>query len=307
MTDFSWRTHQNGYAVVNSRDGSSRVLIPKDNQQPPQLETYLVSEHPTLYAIFAKTALTEAGIIAFANRYGWLGVEDLGCAESSQLADLYGDGSCVIGAYGELCESWYAEIRIMRHALKLWRAAETENKKLLRQMIYWDADDNVVRYTDNIETDNRLVERFVNSGPLVSQLNENDIPLSMRAPRLPALSGEIVEYGIQRYNIIIPAKLIAGRIINRYLQAYSSPRLDWQRKEQVFILNSKKPTSLIGCMWYQFAEYALGLGKRRLVPCHACGKDFYALRSSAMYCGDTCKTQAYRMRKQGKSIVIPPG
>ncbi len=66
------------------------------------------------------------------------------------------------------------------------------------------------------------------------------------------------------------------------------------------------PRSLIGAMWLQFAETAVG--SNRLRSCDVCGKIFEQSRVDEIYCSGACKTKSVRNRQalRKAEAVEPP-
>jgi hypothetical protein len=69
------------------------------------------------------------------------------------------------------------------------------------------------------------------------------------------------------------------------------------------------PNSLLAAMWLQFAWSVTG--ERPVRQCETCGEWFGAApdsgRSDKVYCGETCRTKAYRRRKEEARLLHQAG
>src|SRR5262249_25883107 len=69
------------------------------------------------------------------------------------------------------------------------------------------------------------------------------------------------------------------------------------------------PKSLLGAMWLQFALAVGGDTQHRACP--ACGKWFAVapdtVRANKFYCGESCRSRAYRARKEQARTLAGEG
>src|SRR5689334_22241201 len=96
---------------------------------------YDVFSHSALFRTFARTPLTEAGVLAFANRYGFLGGA---CLRQVSQPDPAKPNSFWPG-YGELLSDWRGEIGLMKHAaFDLWDNIRAGHAAALKPFITWE-------------------------------------------------------------------------------------------------------------------------------------------------------------------------
>jgi hypothetical protein len=119
---FVWNAHACGYHWTDSSQGRALVALPSDQ---PALAYAPLEEHSGLFLTFAATDTTEAGTLAFANRYGLLGLRTM------QLWDIL---------HFELFPIWASQIQAMKTAVTDWMrvrqsaATAKERKELYTQV-----------------------------------------------------------------------------------------------------------------------------------------------------------------------------
>lgn len=101
LETFDWPVHLSGYQVVTARvepsrrramgesldwaedaEDWSRVVVPRDPTSATKMIRPLGRKNSGLFREFAATALSEAGVLAFANEYGLLGLRSLPSASA---------------------------------------------------------------------------------------------------------------------------------------------------------------------------------------------------------------------------------
>jgi hypothetical protein len=122
LVELSATRHRGGYklvtGLVSPRLPGKEPLRPLRILQPTVSGAKLQRYSPLaddLYVQFARTALTDEAILAFANRYGLLGLPE------SQV--IVRESGAVLR--GESTEQWRGEIGAMNYALERWRLAQT--------------------------------------------------------------------------------------------------------------------------------------------------------------------------------------
>lgn len=137
---FEWPLHRGGYHWVEGSSladdswKSSEVLVvrlEKDN-----FRFYSPFEIADLFLEFADVQQTKDGIVAFANRYGLLGIGE----PAVRFADKITDPDVLLAPYGttrdvvEFLERWKVAIRRMKGATELWLLiAENKLDELTRR------------------------------------------------------------------------------------------------------------------------------------------------------------------------------
>lgn len=232
-----------------------------------------LDEFPALFCEFAELELSEDAILAFAKKYGWLGVE----------VTFVNNG--LIPA--EPLEFWQREIVTMRHAWKVWEALRTEDDKTLVTIATAKPDGS---------------KKQIDEQSVMSSYGE------LRSFRdwIKEQHGEVTGEGLLKLGVLGAARDYLAEITNTKIQKHVSSSFAVKRDD----LTSKRPfqfqsetRSLLGAIWYQFASY-LTIEDREFRRCEICGK---WMRVSVVegktkirrYCSDSCRFAAYMQRKRG--------
>ena len=249
--NFWWRRGR--YEWFTPDNSSMRYLIRKgerqDVYQPPE----------SLYRPFAHIR-DQASVLAFANRFGWLGYKP----EWLKKPDRRGArrGKMV---WGEPLSLWIEQATYMRHALALWDAA-------------------------------REKDPFAN---VLKHINQSDDAIIYRSPDFTSVITDL-GYAPWLLETIKPddkfsaAMLCVQRLVNDNIIGMVSPRLVWNGAALEWQL---VPSNLLGAMWERVTQ---AITENRAHKRCACCNDWFERRSDARFCSDRCKTRAHRQRKEKK-------
>src|SRR5262249_54036749 len=100
-------------------------------------------------------------------------------------------------------------------------------------------------------------------------------------------------------DVVTPALFHLMASVNAWLRGLASPRLDWDAKRRRAV-TTVVPSSLLGALWLQF--HLAITGKKNYRQCAVCGTWFEISpkvnREAKLFCGDGCRSQAYRNRQK---------
>jgi hypothetical protein len=198
---------------------------------------------------------TKSEILAFANRYGWLGV--------SQPVTGGCWGSHVVR--GESLARWRREIYAMRTAADLWRwTVAGDGPAILRRVIHWDQKKQAVLLQIPWEDGTRP------SG-IVPPYRHTSVIASRGSEHAPGIYPELYPDLCQRlskgdYGVAGNTALIA--LVNTHLQGLASPCLLLDRKREIH--QHIRPHHLLGALWLQLYLSVLKIVRVKQ-PCIYCG------------------------------------
>jgi hypothetical protein len=257
-------------------------------------------EHPALFRTFATTPQTETGILDFANRYGLLGIPEAVRAPQATRSLLHPNVAKWLdpqhdpqkarmitswtGGVGESFEAWMSEMGELREMLTVWEAAEGLDRRVLEERIAWPQD-NLVIFKD------REQRSEVIAGP---PPHPNQGLLARIVPQ----------------DLIFPAKLAVQQRTNEKLQKLGvSARLLWNTTWSHLAVHLV-PSTLLGCLWLQFAR-AIG-GDKKYRACENCKKWFEigggdGARSDKRFCSGTCKAAAHAKKRTEARMLYRGG
>jgi hypothetical protein len=232
-------------------------------------------DEPALLYKFADLGMSpdDADVLAFANRYGWLGLNQA-CISADALHEASaGVPQAVIN--GEFIIHWHRALSDLIPYLELWHAAAGKDLDYLRSVIHWDPELSAVTYG----------YRGLNSVLIASKA----VDAELLATLTPG-------------DVTTPAKVLLARVINQKMSEHCSPALlfggaTYKRAQLHFRCNS-----LLGVMWLQFAQVVADeIVHRR---CVECSTPFLPSKSERgkkkRFCTDACKSRNYRNRVQNK-------
>ena len=250
-------------------------------------------ESPALFRDFSNLDLTEAGIKAFADQHGSLGV-------TTEIRWQWSEGDPVritaphaddtTWVLGEPFSLWEAEVAALSRAVEMWDAAQNENIAVLRDHIHWMDGPNgerVAQYASHRPGHVMKVEWGDDRGYEMRAIV--DTRTAHLGKRSFVSSGDLVR----------PARLYAQDAINERIRKYCPPTLtyaaDTDRQDVLLV-----PDHLLGAIWLQFAN-SMG-GDHTYERCSACGEWFEigpgSARRSRRYCSNACKMRAQRERQR---------
>ena len=206
----------------------------------------------------AETKIDEEAILEFANAYGLLLDEMVAYPAGRGARPIYRADPLFI---------WEAEITQARTVINLLTAIAENDEKALGKVIRWDKGNTAVR--------------FVPRGELIA------------SPEIRPGTLALFALG----DVIVPARIVIARAVNKQLRKHVVPQLLWSESEQKFGVYLV-PQSLLGAIWAQFAEIQ---DQRKVIGrCEVCGTWFQRIRKDKRHCSDRCRVRAMRMRKEGK-------
>lgn len=229
-----------------------------------------------LFKTFAETEPSEAGILAFARRFGYL--LDEGKQDVVRIA-RDSEGSYV--AYAEPLSLWQTQIRLMNIAMTLWDAAESGSVKPLRERFVIELERLEVRPGEVVPGPGRVVH-YVDGG-----IQGPEMYLDPEAESLlnPFDWGRL-------------ARLYVQYLVNKAMEEHVAPKVLYTPNIDKWVLRLR-PANLLGAMWLQLA-LAID-GEKRYRSCRECGTWFEldpkVNRTSKFYCSNACRTKALRERQ----------
>jgi hypothetical protein len=321
ITGLRWPVHAGHYRWVDAiyrkptvtpdPDDESRQILAYDDIRVRVLtypsadvgarEYAPLRSEPALFMTFAKTEPTEESILAFANRYGALGVRAEGHLTpmaageewKKARAPLLERGRIVFGNPAELFDTWKSEIWWMSRTVRLWQILQSNDPEEIARHVKWREHPRGV-YRVMYHVDSSIAEPKRGT-------SENFITIGVIEPHMNVLN---LRYG----EASRPARQYIASCINRQLASVVSPHLDWETDGDVLHLHFA-PRNLIGAIWLQFA-FAVA-GKSEFRGCKACGRLFEvsqaASRSDKLFCSDACRVSAYRERQEQARQMFAAG
>ncbi len=306
--DFRWPVASAGYKFADGivvSDDFDESAPPEHLGEPepclveaPDLEftpdrTMELADHPALFREFARLPSTCEGIQVFASSFGFLGGKRLRIVarrERTLRAPTPGRNSRRRGTNsptiaqrvgrGEPLSGWIEEIKELHSAVDIWDRARS-------------GDDSDLRNSVVVEGESREDRGGAPShgalGPIATLLNpfdRNDALISDRIP--PMLSRRLPTI----------ACYLVSVLANSRFKTEVFPQIVWNERTGTSRL-ALVPGSLRAALWLQLAD-AVSAGKTYR-SCLQCGKDFElsaaAIRTSRMYCSESCRGKAYRVRQ----------
>lgn len=270
--EFVWHRPKGGqvFAVLpQEMQGSeaprpSLVLVEPAEMQPFRPLESLIA----LYLELANCEPTADGALAFANRYGYLGLR------------RGPDGRCG----PEPVADWVAEIARMREAVEIWNLLRKKSAGKLRTRFRLEG--GVWRYQAPPETQVAL-----GAGTGDDAITEGMQGRKTRSARRTVKAAD--------EDVMAAALLFLHRLVNRQLARSGAFEMfsvaDGRRSGVAFV-----PANLHGAIYLRFA---LAVSRRtRTRKCVTCGRHFElapgTARSDRIFCSDACRSKAYRRRQE---------
>jgi len=141
---FAWLKPINGFQWVKGKSLSTGkeddfLVLVRTPKKMPEFNTYFpLEEFSGLFHTFAETPPTKTGIIDFANKYGFLEIENLESIEIGENGEQ---------EKGESLSFWQKEITVMHQALELWNAVNNNDQETLSKYIRWDHDKKIIDFS----------------------------------------------------------------------------------------------------------------------------------------------------------------
>jgi len=181
-------------------------------------------------------------------------------------------------------QEWLTEIEAMRQAVSVWKYLNKfdEEKVTLRRHFQWKKgyrDEMLVVYDSHPESPEFHPVHVIASETSADGLWEE----------------------LKNNNVFVAASCYLMQAINKHMNANAISVLVWSKEtktlNRVFV-----PKNLLGALWLQFEDAVTGNRKyRECLECHQwfpVSRD--AGRSDKTYCGNACRSKAYRQR-QGRA------
>lgn len=224
---------------------------------------YPLRDELALFRAFADTPPTQAGIEAFVEAYGTLGIRQRLRSNKNPNGEAFAD--------------WRTEIEEMRDALDVWEALRNEPARVREWFRFGPAGDGAVASV--------VFERGGAASVVVSETDRPELwQAVLDAPKRKALN--------------LAASFYVQAAINDRLTRYAAPRLLYNPdtgEQELRIV----PGNLLGALWWQFARAVEG-GKG-YARCEVCGGWFEVStegkRPEAKHCSTNCRVKAYRARQ----------
>lgn len=240
---------------------------------------YDIDDHINLYKIFANITPTEEGILEFANRYGLIR------GTTGLTAHIEGHGRLV--EYAEPLSSWTNHIQAMHDTIEIWEAAAYHRPDILRQRIKWSDEG-----TWSVDAAWMPPRRLQGSSRIGYQMGSS--------------SGNLWEIysTFKQGELVRPALAYVIETVNNRLNEMCHAALSWDRKywdrdeERPLMLMTFKPDSLLGAMWFQFAQAITAHNRKTSLTkiCIECGKPFTAKSRAKLVCSDACDKRRDRRK-----------
>jgi hypothetical protein len=297
-SDMEWDVSAAGYTWMDGCSTadpkrSTRYLVPKKkvnaNEVTGQIEVteptkrYLLQMDSDLFWKFARTELTESGILQFAKRYGLLGPP----AAKKVITSEEMGGTVLNVVDGVALEEWKLQICWLRWAAELWLAASTNDRQALESMV--KVSSKTIKYTAPASP---FPRREFRAGVLTVETEKRlKKKLSPEDNRLLAL-----DYA---------AQLLGDRLSQTTSHKIDIDQVSWD------LVDRYAPTGLLGMLWVQF--HSATQRKATYRNCAHCGTPFEtgtgSGRTDRLYCSDyhriaavqARKKEALALRAQGKS------
>jgi hypothetical protein len=246
LYDFTWPVPSGGIAwqEVATARGPLWLLTEGKAWTPGRRFYEPLKDYSGLFRVFAFTPPDRDSILAFANRFGRLGCEQM--YDSAELGPRPKRGQ-FISFEGEPLEDWVTQIRTMRRLVRLWDLCLASDLAGLSTLIRWDGDPPAeveVRYRcgGGLEVEPEL-------DPLAPPVTDLIASATFHPERLQGLPPG------DRYG---PALAHLEQELNKQL-GQVPVHLLWDRKAGR-LRRKIRPASLKSALWLQFAEASLLLG-----------------------------------------------
>ncbi|MHB0916016.1 MAG: hypothetical protein ACYC5A_02240 [Thermoleophilia bacterium] len=245
---------------------------------------YPLRDHSCLFRIFAETPVDDAGIIAFANQFGLLGVElD---AAPGRVKPFIGTAEPII--------AWEAEIMAIKSALALWDMVTGDEYQALEDYL-----------RPLVEATRNDIDGYSRKGGGAdgdaSRADAGELRWFRTHPEVLELfdSGELKLLALARVQAIV----------NEHLGSRVSPRILWDDHRRGVWGLYFVPDSLVGAIWIQFAQAITE--NRDYRRCRQCDSwfeiDHYKARTNRYFCSNACRSKAYRDRQQQARTMAETG
>jgi hypothetical protein len=239
----------------------------------------------SLYRALAKVEPTEAGILAFVQRYGPLG------EGVETRAETEGERSVAVEPF----PAWQLTVIWLRALVRLWDMIQGGDSDGLARVIKWRGKEKVL-----YQASPDLLTALGHSAALPEIVRE--LLGSFWEDRATIASADGIPRAVTHFtpgDVVHPARLFLIDSINGILGRTTQPAILWDDKN-ARVRMSTYPRSLLGAAYLQFATAILSGRLSR--TCQVCGRAFevtnVSSRNDRLTCSNTCRTRAYRDRQQ---------
>ena len=300
LVTFYWRVPERGFEWIRpsgSPPTEWRLTLAGEPSVPCVWPPYVPESG--LFLVFAEIELAPAadGILAFANRYGFLGSDPTRNTRLTQTTPKQvGSSEQFLFTAGEKLDDWVRELHFIKEAVTLWRALETSDADYLAGVISWRSMSMCCYHrpalADLVRRNAATTHEW--SGPRpVDALGEHFVIASSDQPDLFAR--------FQPGDLLVPGWYALQRLVNQQGSAHTCEhRMIWDfTAKEPRLRMQLVPTSLLAAMWLQLSSAIEG--HRVYKQCRACGRWFAPAqdtRADATFCRRACRFKAYRKRQE---------
>jgi hypothetical protein len=229
-----------------------------------------------LHRQLAESGVDPDGWLAFANRYGRLGLKSV--------------PDCAI----EFQSDWRTTVVWLREAIRVWDLSQVKDEVGLAEVIRWEGE-GVVHYRPS-----RVLLKEIELDTWKETPDTKGQDIIGNAPGAADLRRRI-----RQGDLIRPAILFVHQLIHGPLWAEVGPQLVWDGKRNRTV-RQDRPRSLLGAVYLGFAQEVLHL--RKPGNCRVCGRWFELspvpgrshrqTRADRTTCSTACRSKAYRERQE---------
>jgi hypothetical protein len=257
--DFAWTVPNRGFRLENGH------LVLDDNMFYHARRYFPLRDEPALFRTFVALEPTAEMFLAFANRYGWLGVNAFGHVPDVPSRHLEQEtvGSGIYTA--EMISRWAHEHSTLSESVAMWQCIEDRDAVEIEKQLGWNG----------------------------SQWICNPGQFGYVVESIPG-----IEFRVD--DIFTPAAIQLQGSVNVRLKLMASPAIIYDPSAGQQILRII-PTNLLGAMWLQLANAITGHKEYR--SCVECGtwfevsKDGRGGTKRKVFCDTACKVRDYRRKK----------
>jgi hypothetical protein len=219
------------------------------------------NEFPSLYREFAGLSLKPDAILAFANRYGWLGIPEF---------YVYKDRSSNVVVQAEGLNLWQEEIQNLSFFVQLWDLRDKPIR--LRNFVRWDKNVSTVFLNGGIANKRMLDYGDSRVKAFGASPSQGEGPTRLYFQVIANREHERIEQYARwskSSNLIGPLTACIAEEVNKRLEAHVSPRVLMNENDTPVGLTV--PRTLLGTLWLQF--YRTLTGEKVLRKCLICKRD----------------------------------
>ncbi|MBX3114555.1 MAG: hypothetical protein KF836_08315 [Fimbriimonadaceae bacterium] len=238
-----------------------------------------IEDFPGLYRDFAAMPRTQKGVLQFASRFGFLGVNTLGFVSNRE------------GFAGEYIADWIAEAHKMDLLLRLWDQIQSNSFSLestVPPIAYYDTGISFIHgdnYIKEIARSNFLSDEFDYPRKDIGKMDDQTRAREEAKDQDQSFKEhmQVVSQNTLHYHLIETIRTVCY------------PDFEFKKGAHIRLT----PESLLGAMYLQFLNEVIGMPDP-INRCPVCGTHFKAENSAKKFCSDKCKMKAFRRSKKEK-------